>query len=157
MSLVAHLRGDFVFAGEFGQDARLEDGVRQRFLAVNMFAQSDGHRCCGGVRVVRRRDGHSVDVIGFLVEHLAEVSILGRLRVAIVHVRSAAGINVAKGHDVLALAPVDIDLPLTTGADCRDVKSLVRAKHTPRDDHREGDRASDSNSSTDEFSTPNWC
>ena len=144
-----------MFAGELGQHARLEDGMRQRLLAVDMFAKADGHRRGRGVGVVGSGDGHGVDALGLLFQHLPEVGILGRLRVAVEHVRRTAGIDVAKCHDVLAFAAVDVDLSLAAGTDRRNVKPFVCAEHTARHHHREDDRAGGSHSGLQKISAPN--
>ena len=116
-----------MFAGEIGQYARLEDGVRQRLLAIDMFAKSHGHRRRRGVGVIGSGDRHRVDVFAFLLQHLTKVGVLGCLRMAVEHVRRLAGIHVTKRHDVLAFAAVDVDLSFAAGTDRCDIEPFVRA------------------------------
>ena len=155
MPLVSHLRGDLVLAGELGQHARLVDGVGQRFLAVNMFAQADGHRSGRGVGMIGSGDRHRVDIFIFCLQHIAEVGILGGRRVPVEHVRRLAGIHVTKRHDVLAFAAVDVDLPFAAGTDRCDIEAFVRAEHTAWYNHREGNRAGRHSCGSQEFSTTN--
>ena len=136
MTLIAHLRGDLVFAREISQHACLENGVRQRFLTVDMLAQPDGHRGGGGMGVIRSGHDHRVDVLGLLFQHLAKVGILRRLGVTLEHMRRPAGIDVTKRDDVLAFAAVDIDLPLAAGTNRSDVEPFVGTEHPPRHHHR---------------------
>ena len=137
MTLIAHLRGDLVFAREISQHACLEYRVRQRFLTVDMFAQPDGHRGGGGMGVIRGGHDHRIYVIGLLFQHLAKVGILRCLGVTLEHMRRPAGIDVTKRDDVLAFAAVDIDLPLAAGTNRSDVEPFVGTKHPPRHDHWE--------------------
>ena len=71
MPLVAHL-GDhlIVLLGFLRQQAHLVDRVTQRLLAIDVLALLDGMHGRGEVNVIGRRDGHSVDLVPDLVEHL---------------------------------------------------------------------------------------
>ncbi len=73
MALVAHLRGDFVLGGHFGQLPRLGDVVAQRLLAVDALAQLHGDHRRQGVMMVGGGDEHGVDLLAELVEHLAVI------------------------------------------------------------------------------------
>ena len=121
MSLVAHLRGDLRFRRHTGQEPRLVHGIRERLLDVDVLAElhrGDRHR---GVQVVGGGDDDRVDV-ALLVEHLAEVGVLGGLRVGVPELDgrwrdhafavgseaagqlafAVGGIDVADGGEVLA-------------------------------------------------------
>ena len=155
MTLIAHLRGDLVFAREISQHACLENGVRQRFLTVDMFAQPDGHRGGGGMGVIRGGHDHRIDVLGLLFQHLAKVGILRRLGVTLEHMRRPAGIDVTKRDDVLAFAAVDIDLPLAAGTNRSDVEPFVGTEHPPRHHHRERHAGTGHSSSLEKSTTTN--
>jgi len=99
-SLVAHLRGDAMLDGQHLQLARLPDIVRQGFLAIDMLAQAQGRGAGHGVLMVRGADDDGVDV-ALLVEHDAEILILGRVGEAPVGSGRPALIDIAQGNDVL--------------------------------------------------------
>ena len=70
--MIAHLGGDFVFAGGLGELAGFPDGMRERFFTLDMLAVFHrGHRD-KGVEMIGCGDHDSVDVL-LLVEHFAKV------------------------------------------------------------------------------------
>ena len=73
--LIAHLRNDIRLLSNLRQSPRFTHITAERLLAVNMLAQSHCFQCCGRVSVVGRADDDRVDLLGFLVEHLAEAEI----------------------------------------------------------------------------------
>ena len=71
-------------------------------------------------------DGHSVDVLAFLVEHDAEVFVEGKLLVALDTGLGAFEIDIAEGHDVLgAGGAVQVAAALAATADSRDIQFVV--------------------------------
>ena len=61
-SLVAHLRAHSFLTRRLAHQAGLPDRVRQRFLAIDVLAQTHGHDRRRGVRVVGRRHDDRVDL-----------------------------------------------------------------------------------------------
>ncbi len=49
------------------------NGVRQRLLAIDVFAQPHGANTRGGMRMVGRADGHGVNLISHRVQQLAVI------------------------------------------------------------------------------------
>ena len=126
VSLVTHLRGDFVLDGRVGQQARLPGCSGQRFLHVDVLAALHaGVRHCG-VHVVGDADGAGVDVLSFFIQHDAEIFVLGRL-VEAREVRCGAGfVHVAESHDVLGLGGlVEVGSALAAATDRGDVQLVV--------------------------------
>ena len=123
--LVAHLRGDAMLAGEFAEAAGFPDGAGERLLAVDVLAHP--HRLGGdhGVGVIGRADGHGVDAVAQLVEHLA---VVGEFVVGLVGLRHAVeelGIDVAEGVDLAVAGDVlDVALALAADADAGDLHPL---------------------------------
>ncbi len=100
MTLVAHLRHHFVFAGLLAHGAGFIDVVGQRLFAIDVLACPNGRQRCTSMRMVRRGDEDRVDLFVQFVEHLAEVPILLGLR----------GLDLFQPlHPALALRVVDID------------------------------------------------
>ena len=75
MDLDAHLRDELLLPGKLRQLPRFIEVVRQRLLAIDMFAQLHrGHRH-RRVHVVRRRDVDRIEILRLLVQQLAPVLI----------------------------------------------------------------------------------
>lgn len=108
------------------QLARFVDIVRQRFLAVHVLAQADGHGRRDRVLVVRRAHHDSIDVL-LLVQHHPKIVILGDPGVAIEHPGSAALVHIAKGNDSLSGYAADVPRPTPAGADNADAEPLIRS------------------------------
>jgi len=83
--------------------ARFPDVVRQRGLDVDVLAALHGLGRDHRVGMVRGGYDHGVDAL-LLVEHLAEVLVLGRVGVTLHRGSGQAAIDVAEGHDVGAFA-----------------------------------------------------
>src|SRR5262249_50211439 len=125
-ALVAHLRADLVLLGGLAQLARLEDGVSQRLLAVDVLLELDGHHAGRGVRVVGSGDGDGVDGLAHLVEQLAEVGELRRLGEGLGHGIEPALVDVADGDDIADVAGVlGVALALAADADAGDVQLVL--------------------------------
>ncbi len=100
-ALVAHLRGDFHFAGDLAQLARFLDGARERLLREGGLAEPHGHGGGRGVHVIGSAHGDRIDAAGHLVEHLAKVVVLGGVREALgAGLFQRVVVDVADGHDV---------------------------------------------------------
>ncbi|MEY3812274.1 MAG: hypothetical protein RL495_221 [Verrucomicrobiota bacterium] len=91
MTLVTHLGDDFIFMGRFGEDARLEDGMGDRLLDVDVLSAAHAFHRDVGVRMVGGGDDHGIDVL-LLVEHLTEVGKEGSLRELLDRTAAAAEI-----------------------------------------------------------------
>ena len=126
VALVAHLRRDVVLGGRFRELARLPDRARQRLLHVHVLAALHAAGSRRGVHEIGNRDDDRVDAAAFLVEHLAEIPILGRL-VELREDRPGRDIvDVAQRHDVLRRrAGADVARRLPARPDRGDVELLV--------------------------------
>ena len=141
--LVAHLRRDACRLGGLGQLAALVQRVRQRLLAVDVLAGPDRRHRGDGVDVVGRADRDGVDVLGFLVEHLAEVLVSPRLREGLERAGRAVVVDVAQGDDVgaeladVAMSPPPMPpqpMPATLSRSLGGVCPGPPKQHMPRDD-----------------------
>jgi hypothetical protein len=124
VALVAHLRDDAGGAGGLGQGAGLVQRVRERLLRVDVLAGVDRRHRDDGVRVVGRADGYGVDVVGLLVEHLAEILVAAGVGVIGEGLLAAFLVDVAQGDDV-ALEPCklgDLCPAHPAAADAREVE-----------------------------------
>jgi hypothetical protein len=65
VALVAHLRGDAMFARGQGQLARFPHRVRQRLFDINVFARPNGPDRRRRVVMIGHRDGHRVNGFSF--------------------------------------------------------------------------------------------
>ena len=79
-ALVAHLRDNFRFFRGAMQVTHLGDVIAERLLHADVLAVLDGMHRGEVMRVVGSRDDDAVDVLGHLIEHLAEVLIELRRR-----------------------------------------------------------------------------
>jgi hypothetical protein len=77
--------------------------------------------------VVRRADGHRVDVLLFLLEHDPVVGVLAGLLELLCRLVEPVLVHVAEGDDVLLAAALDARGAAAAGADARDVQLRVRA------------------------------
>ena len=93
--LVAHLGCDLGLGGGLADDARLPDVVRQRLLAVDVFAELQGRQGGKGVRVLGRADDHRVEVVGAIVNP-AEVAVAACLGMILAGHLSTAGSYIAR-------------------------------------------------------------
>ena len=97
----------FFSRGHLGHQPGLVDRVRQRLLAEAVLAHPHGHQRGRGVGVVGRADGHRVDALAHLVEHLAEVGVaLGLGKPLLAGVVQRAFVDVADGDHVAGVAGV---------------------------------------------------
>lgn len=72
-ALVAHLRGYLVLGGQFGQQTRFVDRVRQRFLAIDVLAGRNGVGRDDRVGVVGRSHHDRIGRFEHLVVHAAVI------------------------------------------------------------------------------------
>ena len=126
VALVAHLRRHFVLGGRFAHLARFPNRAHEGFLHVDVLAPLHAPHGRRGVHVIRRRDNHGVDVLGFLVEHLAEVAIGGGVRERLERLGGAPVVHVAQRDDVLGRRRrPDIARSLAARTDRGEVQLLV--------------------------------
>mgnify|MGYP006189346787 CR=1 FL=1 len=102
MRLIAHLRFDACRLSHLRQLPSFPNTVRQRLLAVNVLAQLHRGHGLHEVHVVRRADDHGVDVLPFLIEHLAEIPKAGGLGMPFERSRRTHVVDVAEGNDVFS-------------------------------------------------------
>ena len=99
-ALVAHLGGEFVFAGEIAHDAGFPDGLGERLLAVDVLAHAHCHDARHAMDVVRSRDRHRVDLLVHFLEHDAEILEFRRGGKVRGHLVERAVIHIAQGNDI---------------------------------------------------------
>ena len=144
MPLISHLCGDFVFTRDFRQLPRLKHGVRERFLAINVFAHLHRHQGCRRVHVIGRGNRDAVEVLAFLVEHHAEILEPFRLRIFFECARGVDFVHVAKGIDVFAVRVLDVAGAFAPGSDAAKVEAAVGAEDGAAGDEGKGqNRAGD--------------
>ncbi len=126
VSLVSHLGRDLVLLGRLRQGPHFAQGAGQRFLHECVFAQFHRREAGRGVRVIRNRHRHRVDVLSFFVEHVAIVAKPLGLGVVLERVQCHAPVDVTQGVDVLARDTVDIAAAFSTASDTGDVEFVAR-------------------------------
>ena len=77
VTLVAHLRGNLVFNGGVAEEAGFPGSAGEWLFDIDVNAALHGIESDSCVHVVGDADGAGVDVLAFLVEHDAEVFVLG--------------------------------------------------------------------------------
>lgn len=99
VDLDAHLGDQPFFMRELGKRARFVEIVRERFLAINMFAEL--HRAHSGrrVHVVGQRNIHGIDVFALFIEELAPILIDFDVRKALLELFGAIEIDFRNGDE----------------------------------------------------------
>ena len=123
MDLIAHLRDEAGFARGGGDDPHFGNGMRQRFLAIDMPPALQRRQGGHSVRMVRRSDHHRVNVL--LLEHFSEVRVAPGVGKFLLRRIQEKRINIANGNDVLVLDSLDISGGAIGGADDGDVEFFV--------------------------------
>src|SRR2546430_7925736 len=123
MTTIAHLGGDLVFARGERQLARFIEIVRQRFLAVNVFAEPDGGHRGDGVVVVGNRHDDGVDVL--LLKQLSEIAMLLRAGMLLSRRVEKVFVHVAEGDDVLVAQVLQVLGSFIADADEAEAELLV--------------------------------
>ena len=145
VTLVPHLGRNPVLAGRRGQRAGLGHRACQRLLAVDVLAAPHRLHRDDGVRMVRGRDNHGVEV-GLTVEHLPVVRVDAGVRELAERARGEPQVGVAQRGYVLAAAAADVGASPAAHADPRDVERVARrlhagpTQHMARHDHHRGSR-----------------
>ena len=143
-ALVAHLSGQVLLFGELAQEARLVDGLDERFLAKAVLAHL--HRPDGrhAVVVVRDGNGHRVNVLADFVQHLAVIAVLlelGELLRELPCLRAQGiPVHVADGDNVAAAVggAAAVAVAFAADADAGDVDAVIGPQHAPDIREREG-------------------
>ena len=144
VALDAHLRHQPQLLRRLGQQAGFIYIVRERFLAIDMFAGLHGGHGNQCVRVIRRGDKHRLNVF-LLVEHLAVVRVKLRVGVFLERMSRVIVVHITECHDVLRLEGLQIRSAHPTDADAGDVDFLARRGLTCATQHvpgENGDRRS---------------
>ena len=132
-ALVAHLGAELLLGGEGAHQPRFLDRPGQRLLAEAVLAHPHGHHARRGVGVVGRADGHGVDLVAQLLEHLAVVEVLLRFGVLLPHLVEDVAVDVAEGDDLAVRAGVvGVAVALAADADAREADLLVRRRRSER-------------------------
>ncbi len=140
VALVAHLRGlRRAPPGLRHQGTHLVQRARQRLLAVDVLAGLERSHGDGRVGVVGGGDGDGVDALRVLVEHLAEVAVPLRPRVAQEGVVAGLPVHVAERVDRLAADTGHVRAAHPPHPDAGDAQRVARRavappQHVPRDD-----------------------
>ena len=108
-----------------GQQARLVDGVGQRFLDIDVFA--GGHGLCGddGVRMVGGGHHYGVGRLEQFVVHPAVVVVPLGCGIALEDVVGVFPVHVAQADDVLALEALEHRGAAASDADTQDVEFVA--------------------------------
>ena len=113
-TLVTHLGNYSRRSGQAGKQTGLIYGVRQRFLAIYMFAHRHGISSNDGMCMVGSSDDNGIDVLTHLIVHLTIVPILLRIGKLIEHTFRVAPVYVTKRHDIFrSLHMVDVGVSHT--------------------------------------------
>ena len=129
MDLRADLCHELLLAREFGHEANLGDGARERLLAIDMAARTQRGGGDDRMRVVRRGDRHGVNALE--VQHAPVVEELLRARVGLAGLVQEDLVHVAERDDVFMGDVVEVVAGLVGGADGGDVQLLI-GRHGPR-------------------------
>ena len=130
MSLVSELRHDFVLLRRTHQLPNFFHGMRQWFLAINMFAAPHRLHRNQSVRVIRRANHHPIDFLPHLIEHhsiVGESLCIGVFRkllggVVLIHITQSDNV-VAQLRNFAHIRPA-----LAANANSSDVQFLARRK-----------------------------
>src|SRR5215471_842161 len=92
--------------------------MRERFLAIHMFAALNRGHSRNGVEMIGRRDQYSVDFLLHRIEHFAKIAKLFGIWEFLECPGSVAGIHVAKGDDIgIRGQSIDIGAPHAANTD----------------------------------------
>ena len=138
MSAIAHLGGDLVFARGERQLARFIEIVRQRFLAVNVFAEPDGGHRGDGVVVVGNRHDNSVDVP--LLEQFSEIAVFPRAGMLLGGRVEKIFVHVAQRDDILVGQILEVLGAFIANADEAEVEFLVERVGAQKSGRGENER-----------------
>jgi len=69
------------------------------------------HAAQGGVCVtmIRNSNNHGINIVPFLIQHFAEIDMLGGFLIPLIHSCCLPGITVRKGYDVFRITGLDVD------------------------------------------------
>ncbi len=138
-ALIAHLRGQFFPRRQIAQLARLEDRLRQRFLAINMFAHRHRHRAGHPVAMVRYGNRDRIDGRAHFLQHFAEIAIqFGLLDISAPWPFEMPFVHVAKRDEIAAATRriVRVAVAFAVDADAGDVDSVIGAENIVRQTER---------------------
>ena len=129
MTLIRHIRDDFIFILRTLQSARLPDVMRQRLLRADMQATLHRRQRRHEVCMIWSIDHHTINFLTHLIEHHSEIlevwNILADLWIFFT-VWLLACINIAQRDDVLVLATIERHASNTADTDHRDVHLAIR-------------------------------
>ena len=103
MALIAKLCDDIVFTRDLLQIANLSDAMRQRLLAVDVFAALHCRLGNYRVRVIGRSNHHGVQLLVVDIEHFTEIAIFLGLRKVGQRFCGSIEIDVTHGDHVFVL------------------------------------------------------
>src|SRR5579875_1017428 len=127
VALISHLRSHAVFLCGLHQLTAFPNGVRQRFLHVDVLARLHSGDCGGGVHVIGNGYDHGIEVRAFFVEHLPVISIFRGFWEGTENLGRAHFVHIAKRHDVFRLgASLDVAGRFAPGSDGCNVELLIR-------------------------------
>ncbi len=129
-----------MLAGRFGELTDLEDIMAQRFLAINVLAHLNSGHCRDSVCIIRRRYSNRIDVLAFLIQHFAEITVLLHVRIPLECSGRMFPINITERNEVFRADLADITAPHAADADAGDIELFARrnpagpAKYMTRND-----------------------
>ena len=124
-ALVAHLRGYLVLGGQFGQQTRFVDRVRQRFLAIDVLAGRNGVGRDDRVGVVGRSHHDRIGRFEHLVVHAAVIVVAFGRGVTLEDMLRVFPVDVAQADDVLAFKALQYRSAATADADTQDIEFVA--------------------------------
>ena len=126
---------------QIAQVACLENCLRQRLLAIDVFAQPHRAGFGDGVEMIRRGNVHGVNAPADLVKHGAKIPVKFRLRIFPELIGAMRAVHVAQGDDVLAVAAIRVAGALAAGTDDGNVQLAVQVLCAQQGWHAEDHRA----------------
>ena len=100
VNLDAHLSYDFMLGGSQSKLSGLVNVMRERLLAVDVFAHLDGRHRCWGMRVIWRRHVNRVEAVAHCFEHLSPIDEGRGARRSLGSPGQVRGVDVAQSDDV---------------------------------------------------------
>ena len=126
-TLVAHLGTELFLGGERAHQSRFLDRPGERLLAETVLAHAHGHHARRGMAMVGRADGHGVDLVSQVLEHLAIVEVLFRFRIFFPHLVENMAVDITERDDfAMRACVVGVAFSLAADADACETHLFIR-------------------------------
>ncbi len=100
VNLVSHLRDELFLFGEQPHLTRFPDRVRQRLLAITVFAAIHGEHRGRSVHVIGGRHDDGIELVAQLLDHLAVIGEVGDARKMLVDLIKPVRIDIAESDEL---------------------------------------------------------